>query len=73
MKVRYPKIETVEDMARAGVKFPAEVVHEGLVYWRTGKLGMHIATGRPSAEYSRRDEHGEGRVWAFSDGTYAGK
>lgn len=65
MKVRYPKIETHEDMARAGLRFPTEVTCDGKTYARTGKLGTHIATGRPSAEYARDGAC----VWAFADGT----
>lgn len=70
MKIRTPKIKNTADMARAGVVFPVCVGFDGSMYYRTGKVGMHIATGRPVAEYSHKDL-GEDRCWAFSDGSIA--
>ncbi len=70
IKVRYPEIKNTAELARAGVVFPASVTCEGTTYYRTGKIGTHRATGRPTAEYSHKDM-GEDRCWAFSDGTIA--
>jgi len=54
---------------RAAMKNPAkpkaEIMHEGTTYYWTGKVGTHIATGRPSAEYKSAPDV----IWAFYDGT----
>src|SRR5580765_6411133 len=42
---------------------PMRVQYKGETYWHTGKMGTHIATGEPSAEYES-EEHSErtGRI-----------
>lgn len=47
---------------------PATVSHGGKTYHATGKLGKHIKSGTPSAEYSHHSDYGktgnvESRVW----------
>lgn len=59
---KYAKFLTIEINPRA---FPAEVVHEGVTYFRTGKVGMTVVGDIPSAEYSKHDD---ARVWRDADG-----
>lgn len=51
----------------AGLSWPTTIEHRGVCYDRTGKLGTHCATLRPTAEY----QHGGARLWAFVDGVVA--
>jgi hypothetical protein len=48
---------------------PPDVTYEGKIYHATGKTGMHIETGTPSAEYRHYPEGGpDTRVWRRSTG-----
>lgn len=49
------------------------VVHiNGTPYYWTGKLGTHIATGEPAAEYENADARGE-RTWVTESGWAVGE
>lgn len=58
----------------SSVKHPAEFKHKGETYYHTGKVGTHIKSGLPSAEYTRLDSEGNrigDRMWRTSDGKVA--
>jgi len=59
--VKYAKFVKVEVDPQA---FPVEVKHEGVTYFRTGKVGT-TRGGVPTAEYSTTDD---ARVWRDADG-----
>jgi hypothetical protein len=48
--------------------FPAEVEFEGLSFYRTGKIGKHLATGEIAAEYEADDHDMAPRVWMTESG-----
>jgi hypothetical protein len=45
---------------------PWEVIHAGRTYLATGKVGTHMATGRPTQELATE---GDARLWITLDGT----
>jgi hypothetical protein len=69
MKVRYPKIENLIQMAASGLRFPATVYHAGAIYSANGQIGTHTASGRAVAQY---EVDAGDKLWAFSDGTVVG-
>lgn len=43
------------------IEFPNPIQHDGQTWWLTGKSGIQISTGLPTAEYSGSND--EKRVW----------
>ncbi len=51
---------------------PIEATYQGLTYYRTGKTGTNIATGKPvtemSCHYTEDGVNYEARIWVADDG-----
>lgn len=45
------------------VQFPVAIFFEGVEYRRTGKYGVNLKTGVPSAEYRALAQKGDIRAW----------